>query len=495
MSTTVYFGNVTKRRNSTLQPTVSISYDCILKEATSLDHPTFILEHSGTFTYNYCKWDNTYYFVDDVISRRNNIWEVSCVMDVLATYKTEILASTQYVAYSSQSGNTWLADTRIPVLKSTIVSKATASMSGLFNTNGFYVLSVIGKNGCETLCVNKSTLHALIADIQNWQDNSINAIVNAIPSAPSGSSSTEEAIEALAGFMSSLQEAAVKSDFIGNAFANAPACIRSCIWVPFSLASFSGGSRRIWLGNFETSEAGFELNASPTTGSVTVSIPWHFTDWRRGYCEDVYLYLPLVGMVGISADSLTHATSITVKYSATGTDGTVCYQVISGNEIIGSYGGQCSANYPIGINQQASAGEVVTSVAQGLSKTVGAAINSSISPVSVAGAVAGVALEGAVAGYDVVQTASSTHLSCIGGIGGGAGVGLDLGITCYTVAHETVIAPADMKDTMGLPTMKPMILSGLSGYCQCANAHVAAPAAAHELDAIDTFLNSGFFIE
>ena len=52
-----------------------------------------------------------------------------------------------------------------------------------------------------------------------------------------------------------------------------------------------------------------------------------------------------------------------------------------------------------------------------------------------------------------------------------------------------------MKQTMGLPTMKPLSLSGLTGYCQCANAHVECAAQANELDAIDYYLNSGFFIE
>ena len=492
---TIYFGSVSKRKNSTLQPTLSSSYDCIIKQPCSIDNPTFVIQDSNfNMAFNYAKWDNTYYFIDSIVSVRNDIWEVSCVIDVLATYKTEILASTQYVCYSSIAGNTWLADTRIPVLKSTTVSKATASM-GIFNTNGFYVLSVVGKTGCETFCVNKSTLTGLISEIQNWQDAGINNIVNNLPSAPSGSSSAEAALDTLSGVLIGLQEASTRTGFIGNAFANAPACIRSCIWVPFNLSDFSGGSDTIWLGNYNTTKPGFKLNGTPTTGSVSVNIPWHFSDWRRGYCEDVYLYLPLVGMVGLSSDSLTHASSITVKYSATGTDGTVCYQVISGNEIIGSYGGQCSANYPIGINQQASAGEVVTSVANGASKMVNAAINSSVSPISAAAVAGGVAIEGVKAGYETLNIANSTHLSCIGGIGGGAGVGLDLSITCYTVAHDTVVAPADMKDTMGLPTMKAMALSTLTGYCQCANAHVAAPAMGAELDAIDLYLNSGFYIE
>lgn len=489
----VSFGVFSKRRNSTKQPaSLSDNRTVVLKERTSQDRPTFICA-GNNFNYNYCMWDGKYYFIDEIVSLRNNEIEIHCVMDALATYKSYIQASTQYVSYSSQAGNAWLADTRIPVLKSTVVSKATASV-GIFNSNGFYVLCVVGKNGCECFCVNKSTLTRLIAEIQNWEDDGIDTIVNALPT-PSSSSDETSALDQISNMLIAIQTASTQTGFIGNSFANAPACIRSCVWVPFLLSAFSGGSKQIWLGNYDTQEAGFQLNATPTTGSVTVNIPWYFSDWRRGYCEDVYLYLPLVGMVSLSSDSLTHASSITVKYSATGTDGTVCYQVISGNEIIGSYGGQCSANYPIGINQQASAGEVVTAIGQGASKMVASAVNTSLSPMSIAGGIAGVALEGINATYDTLNVANTTHLSCIGGIGGGAGVGLDLNITCYTVAHDTIVNPTDMKDTMGLPTMKPMSLSGLTGFCQCANAHVDAPATAGELDAIDYYLNSGFFIE
>ena len=490
----VKFGTFAKRRNSTKQPTSELSDNrtVTLKEATSQDRPIFICT-GNNFNYNYCEWDGKYYFIDEIISLRNNEIEIRCIMDPLATYKTEIMASTQFVSYSSQAGNAWLADTRIPVLKSTITTKSTAAM-GIFNTNGFYVLSVVGKSGCETYCVNKSTLTRLIAEIQNWEDDGINTIVNALPT-PGTSTDEKGAIDQLSDVMVAIQKASTQTGFIGNAYANAPSCIRSCIWVPFNLSDFSGSSHQIWLGNYDTNEAGFELNGSPTTGSVSVSIPWHFSDWRRGYCEDIYLYLPLVGMVGLSSDSLTHASSITVNYSATGTDGTVCYQVVSGNEIIGSYGGQCSANYPIGINQQASAGEVITSIAQGASKMVNAAINSSISPLSAGASIIGIAMEGVAATYNTFNVENSTHVSCIGGIGGGAGVGLDLNITCYTVAHDTIINPADMKDTMGLPTMKPLTLSTLTGFCQCANAHVEAAATAGELNAIDTMLNSGFYIE
>ena len=49
--------------------------------------------------------------------------------------------------------------------------------------------------------------------------------------------------------------------------------------------------------------------------------------------------------------------------------------------------------------------------------------------------------------------------------------------------------------TIGSPTMAPKALATLTGFCQCMDAHVQAPAMDNELEAIDNYLNSGFFIE
>ena len=96
MSVRVYFNNVSKERNSTLRASFSRGYDCTLKQNTSLDRPTFLVSASD-MNYNVAKWGDRFYFVNDVVSVNNNLWEVSCTLDVLATYKNEILASNQLV--------------------------------------------------------------------------------------------------------------------------------------------------------------------------------------------------------------------------------------------------------------------------------------------------------------------------------------------------------------------------------------------------------------
>lgn len=479
MAYTIKCGYFSKRQNSTKQPDTTgwEELEVTLKGGTSIENPTLTLKHEF-FTYNYVVFRDRYYFVDDIIALRNDLYEVSLSLDILATYKDEILATTQFVSYSSVSGGAWLADTRIPVLKSTVVGSASTALP-FFLSGGWYILSCIGKVGSCLYALSLNNLKALIASISGGTDDFEQAAINRVDNYFGGQApaTAEEALYALA-------QVTTQNDILGKAYGNAPSCLRSCLYVPFVVNS--QGGETIWLGNYNTGVTGVVISAAPVTGSVSVSIPWHFSDWRRGYCEQVYLYLPLVGMVSVSSDNLTHTDSITINYSYTSTDGTVAYQVIAGGEIIGSYGGSCAINYPLGVNQQASAGQVTQAIMQGVAQTVSAGITG-----NVVGAVAGIA----ATAYNALDTALTSHPSCVGGIGGGAGSGLSHSVTCYTVAHDTVIDPADMAATMGVPTMKPLALSSCSGYCQCANAHVALSAPVPEINAVDAWLNSGFYIE
>lgn len=527
---TIYMGAVSKRRNSTLQPTLSSSYDCILKQPVSIDNPTFIIQDSSfNMALNYAKWENTYYFVDRIVSVRNNVWEVSCSIDVLATYKSEIIGSTQYVCYSSEKTSDWLADTRIPILKETKVSANTA-LTGILSNIGCYILSVVGETCVSTYALqSESQISQLLDDIANWDVSEVADIMQGVtytpasytpPSATLPTSQDNQncfsalitTIKDLLGSLGSLTasvqnivsdlnqkitEATSKVGFIGNAYANAPECIRSCIWVPFDYALMPAGTggSPIKLGRFQTQVSAAAISSKPVSDSFSISIPWNYSDWRRAVCEDVYLYLPLVGMVQLSGDSLTNVSSLTVHWSVTYTDGCICYKVMAGSSVIGSYGANGSVNYAIGLSQQASAGEVFTALMKGAEKTVSAAVQSSLSPLSAGAALGQMAVEMAMATYDTANAVQTAHVSSVGGIGGGAGLGLGREAVCYTVCHDPVVNPSDMKDTMGVPTMKAMSLSTLTGYCQCANAHVSAPAMAPELDAIDAYLNSGFYIE
>ena len=484
MSHTIYAGKIAKRRNSTLQPTLNTSFDVLLKTPTSLHTPTFTI-NAASFDYNYLRWGDRYYFVTDVVSRNNSLWEVSAVCDVLATFKADILASTQFVSYSSSNGSTWLRDSRIPVLDSTDINVADSGIA-ILDPDGTYILGVVGVDSAVLWDVSLTNIRDIVNQISQWELD----FHNQVAAVSAGYSTVEDALQSVSQMVS-------EAGILGNAYANAPQCIRSCIWTPI-MPIHDGGSNFIYLGSLNTHVQGKRVKAVPTKGSglSSVSIPWHYSDWRRAVCEDVYLYLPLVGVIQLSGDSLTGVSSLSIDASGTATDGTICYNVYAGGEIVGSYSGSCAANYPIGINQQASAGEVLQSAIAGVDKAVSGLIESSISPISTGAAISGYAMDVIIGAYNTQNVKKSTHISCVGGASGGAGAGLDLDVHCYTVAHPTAVNPADMQSTMGLPTMKPMSLSTLTGYCQCANAHVGANGAeAQELSEIDAYLNAGFYIE
>ena len=489
MSVTEQFSITSKRENSTLIPTFRDSAECTFKNGCSMLNPTLLLElHDSQFpNYTAFKIGNRYYHVTNINSVRNNIFEISGKVDSLATYKAQILASTQYVSYSSVSGGTWLADTRIPVLKNANVKATSVNLNALSKENGSFIVSVVGKSGCKTYGLTSINLADLIGAISDWETDGIDAASQIIQT-------SDDVGEVLA----SVGEALINSGFIGNAYANAPQCIRSCIYVPFNDIRYDG-SEIIWLGNFNTHVQARVVSPKPTTflNDTVISIPWHFSDWRRTVCEEVYLYLPLVGMVQVPSDEIVNQASFAIEASLAATDGTVAYKVKSGSQVIGTYGANCAINYPIGINQQASAGDIMTTAIQGIEKTVSSGVRAatSVTPSGIAGNAVDAVFSGINTAYDTVNTALSSHISTIGNIGGGAGLGLGTSITCFTVSHPTVIEPAAMRQTMGVPTMKPLQLSSCSGFCQCANAHVDISGTSSERDAIDYYLNSGFYIE
>lgn len=496
MAHTIYCGKIAKRKNSTLIPTLDASFDVLLKSPTSLHTPTFSIS-ANSFDYNYVQWGDRYYFVTDVVSRNNNLWDVSCVCDVLATYKADILASTQFVSYSSHKSSIWLPDTRVPLQKNATVASNSGSLSDLFYRVGFYVLSVIGKSGSKIYACRANEIWAILDKINTWADDLVDDILagyyphSTSPAVAYDFSTPELAVESLAKMN-------MLTGFCGNSYAEAPNCVRSCIWVPFDYSTFGLSPEHIWLGQFDTEVNSAVCYTEPKTGSITVSIPWQYSDWRRSICEEIYLYLPLVGMINIPSDEIINESSLTINWSATATDGTISFKVDAGSQVIGTYGANCAVNYPIGISQQASAGEIVQTVFKGVEKMVSTGIQSasSLNPAAWVAGGTGLAFDTTSAIYNANNTALSRHNSCIGGIGGGAGVGLSLDAKCFSVSHPTVIEPDTMETTMGLPTMKPMALSSLTGFCQCANAHVSANGAElSELAEIDAYLNSGFYIE
>lgn len=112
MALNLQIGTTNKRVNST-KDTISnpTTLNCTLKDPTSMQAPTFIVSGLNKLTvYNYAKFLNRYYWVDDIVWTTNNIQEVHCHLDRLATFKTDISNYSCYVAFGDAAHKTVYKD-------------------------------------------------------------------------------------------------------------------------------------------------------------------------------------------------------------------------------------------------------------------------------------------------------------------------------------------------------------------------------------------------
>lgn len=474
---TVSFGNLSKRRNSTKQPSgLSDQRDCKLKETTSVDHPTFIVT-GNNFHYNYASWDGRYYFIKDIRSVHNGLSEIDCEIDVLATYKSAILNTTAYVLYDSTS-NTELPDNRLPMKTTKSVSASSAACPLVPDAGGTYILSITGSHGSTGVykCT-QSEVAALIDDLNDIYDNLFDyEAQHPAPTPPTGSHDVSDWVEYWTSWASWLWES-VKypvTQLFGSG--NIPENIRECRYLPFNIGT-TGGSNKVYLGTFETQQSLSKLATDTVVRSTSVSIPWQVSDFRRRspYTE-IYLYIPYIGMVRLSSENLVGQSSISIAYAISVRDGSVICTVSSGSEVLGQYPGNVGCSIPIGFSNTnlAKAGQAVIEGAV-------SAANKNLGGVGMAALDFGDAI--------------TPNFTSIGGLDGIAGIASPQNIVCYTVFHDTIVAPNVDLQVIGSPTMHSKSLSGLTGFCQCLDAHVEADAMAEELAEIDAHLNNGFFIE
>ena len=119
---------------------------CVLKDATSILRPVIRIRTSEvitTYNYMYISEFERYYFIDDIVSINNGLWEISGHVDVLETFKNGILGQTAVIKRQQNKFNTYLNDPEWKVYADENV------VAYKFNSSGFskslkYVLAVAG---------------------------------------------------------------------------------------------------------------------------------------------------------------------------------------------------------------------------------------------------------------------------------------------------------------------------------------------------------------
>lgn len=471
---TAYTYTFSKRHNSTKQPTSGTAVTVNLKGGCDLIAPIFLLEMSGTPTFNYMSFENRYYFITGIKSVRQNLWEISCEVDTLATWKSAVQSASPYVLYYTHT-NTEIADRRLTP-KTTQTTDSNTGSFGFLGKNYCYILTVIGEDQTASFAVTPSQIRELYGSGQNsYVDRYESSLNDLVVNSPISGATVEDVLIDMGRFFCDyLKTAAGAFNYAGTVSEN----IKSCIILPVQAGAIGGTPNvNIKVGAILTGVDAFRISDRYIKDSATVNIPWQASDWRRlDPYHEIYLYIPAIGLIALSPSDLVGETSLTVNMTMDTLSGDAIFEVMSATKCVYYCNTNLATGYALGSSQTNPASAVNSILA-----LAGAAMGN---PAAALGGALGVA------------NSMKPTPTCIGSNSGGAilGIGADE-ITCYTVFHDTNVAPSSISAEKGTPYNGVLSLSGITGYVQTMNASIAGNMTDTERETINSLMDGGIYIE
>ena len=494
MSFSIAFGKTDKARNSTKVPAVSGSIPVVLKDNTSIISPTWKIRLGASgapsfsalseMNYCYCEEFKRYYFITNVTMETATIALISCEVDVLATFREDILKTPAFVMFSQSHYNIGIPDTRITAQARSHQTSTLANMA-ICDGEGVFAITAVSPN--------------------NTGDAGVNATVMV----------SKGGLQSIA---SKLYAEDFWSEIQVNLYRPEEALI-GCMWTPISDSVAMGeGSTQIKIGNFDL---GTWYNCKrKVEGTTFVTLYLHYgdNDPMQGINSDFrnfapysryFMFLPGVGeieipltLLGGTAVTNDHEIQIPVRMTASPLTGDVAYRIcypsvkngIGGQSVAMIVKGNFGVEVPIArsVGKYGSAVQTVTGVLSGAVKG------------ATSGATAGIygAIGGGILG-GVAGGAGSMIGNAIGGESFDTTMGSMLNgwsvsdahnrqIETTTVSYDLSDNPANLAQTIGRPYYKNVsALGNVSGFCQCTGAHVKTWGTSEELRMITNFVNGG----
>lgn len=454
----INFYTFTKKVNSTATPTgTGTELECNIKAPSSIINPVLEVGTVSPIAYNYCYIPafSRYYFIDDIVFNRG-VWVLSCSVDVLASFKSEIGSSSQYVLRSASNSDGKIIDMMYPATSEVdyqIVNPTLDPFSWSGFSGGVYVIGIKGSNTSNTngiiyYVLEPAEFDKVIKDF--YQEN--------------GTFRTTYFANVTKG--------------IANSIANISDFIASCRWYPVA-PSTEVGTRPIFFGSYQSSAVGYLVADNP--GAVTysasfASIPKHPQQTRGSYlnCAPYAQYIfssSFTGDVQLDSNIMATKTSMNVLFNFDITTGQVKIEI--GDLMI------CYGNFGIDINL-ASVEVNAMGLASSFLKTVGGVMS-----LDVGGTAAG--LTGLIG-----NALDMANPSPQGNASSGGYIGLTAPIQLKCRFAKVV---ADDVTNKGKPYCQVATVSSLSGYMEIRDPHVSISGTSIEANQINAYLTGGFYYE
>lgn len=477
---TLNFGTTDKAKNSTKIPPISgSSVEVLLKDSTSVIKPVFKI-HTGQegmagaselFGYNYCYCEEfkRYYYITDIVSETAVIFNIHCEVDVLATFRDDILKTRAFIMYSQSSYNMTLNDNRLAKGVTFEATPVTTNVNK-FDTVGTFIITVASEEATGETGLAQSY-----------------ALTSAQMATIAAKLFSREFFEELSKYLS-----------------NPLSSVISCKWTPIKLSEAAGAPTGFNIG-------GIAFPASPTAkkqviGDFSISPYLKYKtvdgnseragDYRNSEpWSDYSLWLPGAGLTTIPfskfcGDGLNPTLNIT--YIASPCTGDITYLIAKGPEegVSGTFL-TVRGNFGVDIPLSAGGADFRGTMASG-GTAIGGAVTSVIGALTGNAAMFGAGLAGLAGGAVGAMIDTASTVTQVSGSLGGFTNNDDMLTSACCITRNYLISdtPQNCRDTIGLPLYATRTLGSLSGYVKCEGAYIKTWATQEEHYMLAQYVNS-----
>lgn len=447
--TEIVLYHFSKRKNSTKRPTgQGAEVPCLLKSATTFQNPTFILQKpmNDMLQFNYAKWADHYYFIDSTTSINAGQTEISCTEDVLATYKNEIGNYTCFIERSSNQTtlvndtmyiptNDWVLSTRNVFHKEKIMTSTYSQQ---------YIIRVVSRTGVASYYINGDQLNNLL-DYMYTESNFTDVITDAI------------------------------TKLMFDPFKY----IVDLKWIPFVESAFKNNNNEaIQLGFWDSGVMAKRIDEDTVVNfsySFAFDNPLYaITDFRyySPSFSNYFIKLPFIGVVALNPYKIDESVNAIYQFDATSG---LCNVFLQSKKVVFS-------SYQFQLSVPVQIGYASTNIAQ-----------LTTSAVSLVGAgLQGNIAQGISSGIEAGRSITAPEVSMLGTIGNISNI-LNNQILEFNSYACTSINPDGASEGYADGTVRS--ISGLSGYIRCRNASIEISGFTGDQEAVNNYLNSGFYYE
>lgn len=461
----ILYTDFSKRRNSTKQPSGGTAYDVHLKAGCSVENPVFLIDGIN-LNVTYAEWNNAYYFIDDIIVGNNNIYEIRCSIDVLATFKTTIGAYTAFIERSASSFDTRVNDVLLSATQDIVYKSVTTASLRPYpsSVTGCFLIEVMNQNGIEVIACESLEPFAVILDPASYSAQNIIDWID-----------------------SKISQAFDLDVYIGG--------VR---WVPFDPSGIGTQTTHVDIGPIQTNYYGDDLPLvyiMPQEHYVrtahTLTLPTaYYDDFRQ--CNprwtEYKCFLPGIGIVTLDSaligTAILDGETVNVESAIDLISGDISYSFdITGNLVpFAVYKGNVSVSVPIG-KTSTDIGRAFESTAAGVAGVATAAMIHNYAGAAV-GAISTI--------VNVADNILTPTTNITGGSGNKGFILSQHTISLSTICYGSKEFPAS---ELGRPLYEHKQINTLSGYIKCQGASLDSASMGSEKDEINRFLNNGFFYE